>query len=206
MLQTDLDRSLATRASTDRTSDRLESLDDVFDLLHTGAACADWGGGRHRPWVHATQTAALARQAGACEDLITAALLHDIGQLLSINSALDGFDDHHAELGADWLTALFPPQVTEPIRLRARAKRYLLSTQPVALESLAGGALRTFNLRDGLMNKHERLRFMTHRHAGHALRLSHWDDVSAGEMTGSRPRLEPFRGIAARCLRSVVRV
>ena len=160
----------------------LSSLDEVFDLLHSRA-----DGGAPLPWMHALQTAERARRGGACDALITAALLHDIGHLAGDDAPPEDRAQGHAEVGAAMLAELFPPIVTEPIRLHWQAARYLTATQPVISRALS-------------MTEEERLLFMTHRHAGHALRLSHWDEAEHA-LPASRQLVLPFRRIAQRCLR-----
>src|SRR5215470_14672811 len=77
---------------------------------------------------HALQCAHLAEQSGAENEIIAAALLHDIGHLLHglpEDIAARGVDGQHQEIGAAWLVRHFPIAVTEPIRLHVAAKRYL---------------------------------------------------------------------------------
>lgn len=186
--------SALARPPTARTR-RFESLDEVFDLLHNRSH-----GGSPLPWLHALQTAARARQAGACDALITAALLHDIGHLASDDAAPDEAPDDHAEFGAGMLAGLFPPIVTEPIRLHGQAGRYLAATQPFGAEVFVSGGCHHPLFQAEPMAQAERLRFMTHRHAGHALRLSHWDQAEGGPIDARR-LVDPLRRIAQRCLR-----
>ena len=174
---------------------RFKSLDAVFELLHTRSE-----GRSAMPWLHALQTAAWARQAGACDALITAALLHDIGHRASDDAAPDEAADDHAEIGAEMLADLFPPIVTEPIRLHGQAGRYLAATQPAGAEVFTSGGCHHPLLRAEPMTQAEGRLFMTHRHAGHALRLSHWDQAEGGPIDAWR-LVEPLRRIAQRCLR-----
>ncbi len=86
---------------------------------------------------HALQTAAHAIAAGATNDLVAAALLHDVGHLLDLDArssaasasvAAPSGDDGarpHEDRGARFLATVFPPAITAPIALHVRAKRYL---------------------------------------------------------------------------------
>lgn len=174
-----------------------ESLDEVVELLHTRSLASAHGTAGAVPWVHALQTATLARRAGASDSLITAAWLHDIGHLAApgghaghIAARVEGAGDRHARLGADMLAALFPPNVTEPIRLRAQAQRYLAASRPRDDE----GSIVI------MAGQRADLRFMTHRHAGDALRLSHWDGLDS-EPIGGNAQIQELMRIARRCLR-----
>src|SRR5262245_42089722 len=68
---------------------------------------------------HAMQTALQAKSNGASDELVVAALLHDIGYLTG------GSDTPHEEEASHWLSRYFGPNVTEPVRLHVAAKRYL---------------------------------------------------------------------------------
>ena len=63
---------------------------------------------------HALQTASLAAGDDAPNNLIVAALLHDIGHLLhglSEDVAEQGIDGHHERIGEKWLEKYFGPGV-----------------------------------------------------------------------------------------------
>src|SRR4051794_7542063 len=82
---------------------------------------------------HALQTAALAGAAGATDELVVAALLHDVGHLLALAAgpeADNGTDLLHEAIGARSLARLYPPAVTGPVALHVRAKRYRCTTDP----------------------------------------------------------------------------
>lgn len=71
---------------------------------------------------HALQCAALARAEGQPDLIVAAALLHDVGHLLPEPGP-------HEEVGAAAVSRWFGPEVTEPVRLHVRAKRYLVATE-----------------------------------------------------------------------------
>src|SRR5438132_9041829 len=80
--------------------------------------------------VHMLQAAALAERAGAPDEEVAAALLHDVGHFEEVGrrptdgSHLEVVDYRHHDTGADWLARWFPREVTEPVRLHVMAKRY----------------------------------------------------------------------------------
>jgi HD domain len=67
---------------------------------------------------HARQIAWLAYQSGADDDMVTAALLHDIGHLIGStrSSPEEQRWDRHETAGAQFLENIFPPKVTDLIR------------------------------------------------------------------------------------------
>ena len=82
---------------------------------------------------HMLQGAMLAEAEGAPDELVAAALLHDIGHYTSAFGAYapdDTVDRRHSEAGAAILAPFFPAVVTECVRLHVAAKRYLAATDP----------------------------------------------------------------------------
>ena len=87
-----------------------------------------YGGEEVTQLEHALQCAHLARTHQATPELVTAALLHDIGHLLHDlpDDASDkGIDDMHELLGEQYLTQHFKLAAVEPVKLHVQAKRYL---------------------------------------------------------------------------------
>jgi len=132
---------------------------------------------------HALQTAALAANEAASEELILAALLHDVGHLLAVQagraegeSAAVAQDLTHEAVGARYLAGLFPPAVTGPIALHVRAKRYICAMHPEYLEGLSTGSVRSLKLQGGPMSTAELRVFERNPASANAVRLRHWDD------------------------------
>ena len=128
---------------------------------------------------HALQSALLAEQDGCSPALVAAALLHDIGHLvhhLGENPAAEGVDDRHEELGKVYLTRLFGPAVTEPIRLHVAAKRFLVATEPGYAALLAPDSVLSLKLQGGPMSEEEVAAFRVLPHAAAAVRLRRYDD------------------------------
>ena len=77
------------------------------------------------------QAALLAEESGAGDDMISAALLHDIGHYTNEfpEDALEkGIDNRHDKAGAAVLASFFPESVTACVRHHVQAKRYLCAT------------------------------------------------------------------------------
>jgi gamma-butyrobetaine dioxygenase len=150
---------------------------------------------------HALQTADLAVLDGASVTLVVAALLHDIGHILTPGDdpALRGIDGLHEERGCAWLARHFGPEVTEPVRLHVLAKRYLCSTDDAYLRTLSPASVRSLELQGGRLTGDEIARFEENAFSRDALRLRRWDDA-AKEPAKRVPGVERY----VEALRSVV--
>ncbi|MCV6611633.1 MAG: hypothetical protein OIF55_12740 [Amphritea sp.] len=124
---------------------------------------------------HAVQCAELALREGESAQMVTAALLHDVGHLMATTDIAFG-NYKHDSIGADYLTPHFPPAVTEPIRLHAQAKRYLCAVEQDYLAGLSDASLDSLQHQGGLMDPVEQEAFLQEPFADAALRLRRWDD------------------------------
>lgn len=180
----------------------MNTLEDLLDLLlHRGGS--QYGGEAVTQAEHALQSAALAESEPAPPALIVAALLHDVGHLLHQlpeDAPDQGIDDHHENSAAAALRRLFPPEVTEPIRLHVAAKRYLCAVEPGYLSQLSEPSRVSLELQGGPMSPKEVAEFAANPFASNATRLRRWDDTAkvAGLTT---PSLAYF----ARYVRQVAR-
>ena len=81
---------------------------------------------------HMLQGAAIAEAQGEREEIIVAALLHDIGHFTSEFGTFtmdDTEDRYHEDAGAQLLEQFFPTVVTDCVRFHVAAKRYLCATR-----------------------------------------------------------------------------
>ena len=86
-------------------------VDEIMDLF-TRRGEAAYHGEAVSQTEHALQAADLADRQGASDDLIVAALLHDVGHLLEGQDedlADRGLDGRHEEAGCSWLALAFWP-------------------------------------------------------------------------------------------------
>lgn len=175
------------------------SIDEILDLYET------WGPQHYDEEItqldHALQSAALARAAGATDELVAAALLHDVGHLLVLRDGgqADGqvaADLGHEGRGARYLGALFPPAVTGPIALHVAAKRYRCAVDPTYASGLSAGSTRSLARQGGPMSPDEAARFAAHPAHEAAVALRSWDDggkvdgLDVGDLASYRELLD----------------
>ena len=108
------------------------------------------------PLEHALQCAQLAEQAMASDELIVAALLHDLGHLLRSDQGQRPGHSHpadelHPAIAVSFLRGLLPESVLAPIRLQFDARRHVRAGHPG---------------------------FLHQPYATDAIRLSQWDDLA----------------------------
>lgn len=128
---------------------------------------------------HMLQGAALAEAEGAGDELVAAALLHDIGHFTSefgTYSPDDTEDKHHDDAGAEVLAPFFPPLVTECVRLHVSAKRYLCASDPTYFGKLSSASVHTLSLQGGPMNADEAQAFRKNPFHAEAVRVRIWDE------------------------------
>jgi 2-amino-1-hydroxyethylphosphonate dioxygenase (glycine-forming) len=124
---------------------------------------------------HALQCAHLAHQAGADQTLVAAALLHDIGHLLTPGTDLGSIE--HAELGAAHLAALgAPADLVDLIRGHVEAKRYLTAANPAYLIFLSEASVETLRLQGGPMTPEQAAVFREDPLFQSKLQLRVWDE------------------------------
>jgi len=150
---------------------------DVIAGVFASAGARDYLGEPVSVAEHLLQCGTLASDAGAPAPLVAAALLHDIGHLLSGEGGEYG-DIRHGAAGAGWLAAWFPPAVTEPVRLHVAAKRYLCGTEPDYVALLSPASVRTLELQGGPMGADEAAAFEERPCAADAVMIRRWDDLA----------------------------
>jgi len=153
---------------------------------------------------HALQTAYLAEQSEASDELVTACLLHDLGHLLNEQGetpTLRGIDDTHQYFALPFLRGLFPDAVLDPIRLHVDAKRYLCATHEGYWAKLSDDSKRSLELQGGKFAPDAAASFLEQPGARDAVLLRQWDDLGK-QADWETPSLAHFMARAARCARS----
>lgn len=140
---------------TDLTQDTI--VDFIGDIF---ARCGDeeYLGEPVTMAQHMLQGATIAERNGLPEDIIVAALLHDIGHFTSefgTFSMDDTEDRFHEEAGAQVLADFFPSVVIDCVRHHVAAKRYLCATKPEYFDRLSEASIHSLNLQGGPMSASE---------------------------------------------------
>ena len=151
---------------------------------------------------HALQSAQLAELAGADDELVTAALLHDLGHLLNEQGespTLRGIDDLHQYFALPFLRGLFSERVLNAIQWHVDAKRYLCATRSDYRASLSEDSKRSLELQGGVFSADQAQAFITRPHAEEAVQLRQWDDL-AKEGGRTTPALSHYLARARRCM------
>jgi len=152
---------------------------------------------------HALQSGALAEEAGANDELVAAAFLHDLGHLLNLQGATPterGIDDLHQYFALPFLRAVLPDAVLEPIRLHVDAKRCLCAIDDAYFDQLSADSVRSLQLQGGIFSRDEAEAFLEKPYAQDALRLRKWDD-RAKEENRATPDIEHYLAVVERVMR-----
>jgi phosphonate degradation associated HDIG domain protein len=179
------------------------SIDDI-EILFARHGQAQYSGEPVTQLEHALQTALLAEASDADDELVTAALLHDLGHLLSEHGqhgdtpTLRGVDDVHQYLVIPFLRGLFPERVLASIAGHVDAKRWLCAERPAYFDSLSEDSRRSLALQGGIFTGEQAAAFIAKPHAQDAVRLRLWDDL-AKQPALSTPPLTHYLGRARRC-------
>jgi phosphonate degradation associated HDIG domain protein len=150
----------------------------ILDLLATHGGSSYFG----EPVTvleHSLQAAHFAQLAHSSNELIAAALLHDIGHLLHEEEedvAEHGIDTHHEELADTLLSKYLSAAVVMPIRLHVAAKRYLCYANSQYLDALSPSSHLSLKLQGGPMTAEEAQAFLAGEYSQDAIALRHWDD------------------------------
>ena len=150
---------------------------------------------------HALQTAHLAEQSEASDELVTACLLHDLGHLLNEQGetpTLRGIDDTHQYYALPFLRGLFPVAVLDAIRLHVDAKRYLCRANDGYRARLSEDSKRSLELQGGIFDTEQATAYLAQPGARDAVMLRQWDDL-AKQADLQTPSLAHFMARAARC-------
>jgi predicted HD phosphohydrolase len=142
---------------------------------------------------HALQCGLLAQEAQAGPELVAAALLHDLGHLVTPADPQQR-DHRHETRALVFLRGGFPIAVLDPIRLHVAARRYLCAIDSGYLAGLSPAARRCLHLQGGPLRGEEMRAFLAEPHAPDAVALRHWDD-QARSPTRPTPGWEHFQRV-----------
>lgn len=149
-------------------------------LLHGEAAYDDVPGQPFAEAVtltdHMLQCAALAEAAGADDDVVLAAFLHDLGHFVENPDGKADVDYRHQVVAEEQLRPVLGERVARMVGLHVDAKRYLVATDPSYSERLSPASVHSLELQGGPMNEAEAGLFESTNGASDAARIRRWDD------------------------------
>lgn len=134
---------------------------------------------------HMLQGAYFAEQRGEDEQIIVAALLHDIGHFTSELGTFemnDEMDRLHEEAGAEILEPFFSPKITDCVRYHVAAKRYLCSIDPMYFGRLSQASVKSLELQGGPMERDEAREFAKNPNLDAIVKVRNLDDE--GKLVG----------------------
>ncbi|MEO7940431.1 MAG: HD domain-containing protein, partial [Burkholderiaceae bacterium] len=129
---------------------------------------------------HMLQAARCAERAGQPQEVIVAALLHDIGHFTSefgTYSPDDTHDRHHEESGGDVLAPFFSQRVVDCVRWHVAAKRYLCAIRPEYFNQLSPASVHTLRLQGGPMDAAAVAAFERNPHVGDIIKVRVYDEA-----------------------------
>ena len=153
---------------------------------------------------HMLQAALLAEEEGYDEEVILAALFHDIGHLVVAIQPLEKMDGvgivDHERIGADFLTQKgFSHRLCRLVQSHVAAKRYLTFKYHDYYNKLSAASKQTLVLQGGRMIEAESDLFELEPDHKLILRMREWDD-KAKQKSMALPPLHKYQQMAVRHL------
>jgi phosphonate degradation associated HDIG domain protein len=151
---------------------------------------------------HMLQAATLAEQAGEPDNVIVAALLHDIGHYtgeFGEDYLERGVDNRHENAGEAVLKDWFPDEITAVARWHVDAKRYLCAVDRDYFEALSPASVESLALQGGPMNETERAQFEDNPWFETIVKVRRFDDA-AKVVDMPTPPMSHFLDITRRVL------
>ena len=184
------------------TAPTSETIVDVIADILTRRGSESYLGEAVTMQQHMLQAAAQAEREGAPDELVAAALLHDIGHYtgeFGEDYIEQGVDNFHEDAGAALLAPFFPPVVVACVRLHVAAKRYLCATDPAYVGKLTPASVSTLALQGGPMEPDEVAAFERDPFFREALRARIWDEA-AKDPDAATPPFAHFAPVLQRVL------
>jgi metallophosphoesterase (TIGR03767 family) len=155
------------------SAEALEIAEELLSLID-GMEDLPYGGEPVSQRAHALQCATLAVGAGASDELVAAALLHDIGYTPWVQAAAPRRS--HERAAAAFLLPLLGEEVARLVAHHVAAKRYLVAAQDGYLLTLSDASQRSLRAQDGPASAAEVASWQAHPWWPQAVLLRGWDD------------------------------
>jgi putative nucleotidyltransferase with HDIG domain len=137
-------------------------------------------------YQHMVQSAMIAQQLGYSDEMVIAALLHDIGHVcveMTPENDMNGFGiKNHDLVGAELLRENgFSALVVSAVENHVAAKRYLCTKFQNYFDQLSLASLETLKLQGGIMNETEILEFESHPYFDENIKIRKIDELAKEE-------------------------
>lgn len=177
-----------------------ETINQLFNVLLTQGQ-ADYIGEPVSQLEHAVQAAQLAERAGERDEVIIAALFHDIGHMVDSAETMGGYGNaDHEGLGAEYLKGLgFSDTVCSLVKGHVQAKRYLTYKHPAYYEKLSEASKQTLEYQGGRMTADESAAFEADPLFALHLKMRAWDEQAKIEGQ-ALPDMTKYKEMAERLL------
>jgi gamma-butyrobetaine dioxygenase len=149
------------------------AVDDLAALIE-GLAGLPYGGEPVDQRSHALQTGWQARHAGADDELLLAATLHDIGRAAPVQAQWPELP--HELSGAEFARRHFGERAAWIIAQHVPAKRYLVAVDAAYHAQLSAASVASLVRQGGPMSDVEAAEFGAHPNAEEAVMVRRWDD------------------------------
>jgi predicted HD phosphohydrolase len=159
--------------------------------LVDGLAGLPYGGEAVDQRQHALQCAAHAVAAGAGDDLILAAALHDVGRAGPVRARFPGLP--HEAAGEAFARDRVGETAGWLIGQHVPAKRYLVAVDAAYSGTLSPASVRSLEKQGGPMSPAEAGRFRAHPRARDAVALRRWDEAAKDPDAPGLPMAELLR-------------
>lgn len=159
-----------------------EVTSEIFDL-YAKYGRADYIGEPVSQIEHMSQSAELAIEAGADDEVVLAAFFHDIGHICVQNDSslkMSSFGiKSHEEIGAGFLRSRgFPERMAQLVENHVKAKRYLTFKYPEYFDQLSEASKQTLMFQGGIMSEEEATNFEADPLFEPSILLRKWDEAA----------------------------
>lgn len=159
-----------------------EVTQEIFELYEKFGR-ADYIGEPVSQIEHMSQSAELAIQAGADDEVVLAAFFHDIGHICVQNDSTLKMSSYgiksHEEIGAGFLRSRgFSDRMAQLVENHVKAKRYLTHKYPEYFEQLSEASKQTLIFQGGVMTSAEAAEFESDPLFEPSILLRKWDEAA----------------------------